>query len=176
MEAFPIETFCAWQEAKEEAANSGIPFHCAWLDFNAFLADLGPCPEEAHLEYQSEFFGFIPSNCHWSGLHDFPETFAECPVSLGLLKAGLIDEADALRFAYLDADPEFVRSSVAELNRKTEGQDQETRRAAVSVLLNQLVQSYGLTPRGFPNRWLIRQATRRFRAEALERKVGEVEA
>ena len=64
---------------------------------------------------------------------------------------------------------------VAELDRKTAGQNQETRRAAVAVLLNELVKAYGRSPKGYPNRWQIRQWTKRLRAEAFERKRDEVE-
>ena len=173
--AMPIETFCQWQEARESAAENGIPWHPPWNDFHTFLNDLGECPEDSHLECASEFFGYVPGHCNWAGADNFPESYADCPVSMGLLHAGLIEPADAMAFAYLDADPEFVRSSVAELDRKTAGQNQETRRAAVAVLLNELVKAYGRSPKGYPNRWQIRQWTKRLRAEAFERKRDEVE-
>ena len=92
-------------------------------------------------------------------------SFAECPVSIGLLKAGLIDEKMAMQIARLDADPDSVRDEFKALDQSTAGQSQEQRSEAVAAKLKRLIRDHGLAPKGNPGRWEIRQQMKMIRDE-----------
>lgn len=44
----------------------GIGVHPAWLIFENFLRDMGPCPPELTLERRDNDKGYGPANCHWA--------------------------------------------------------------------------------------------------------------
>lgn len=159
-----IQTFCAWQHAQETAAREGIPFHPAWAaDFWVFLEALGKCPDEGELICDSQIFGYTPENCHWTGMgkEEFPLSYTDCPVSVGLLKAGLITDKVAIQIAMLDMDPNVVRETFKQLDESTAEKTHEERSAAIVTKLNRLVFMHGLVPKGNPNRWQIYNQCRR---------------
>ncbi len=171
----PISTYCAWESARSRARIQGIHFHPAWNDFWVFFADVGECPDDCKLRYESASAGFVPGNCDWNG-GKFARSFAECPVAVTYLKNKLINEETAFTIAALDVKIETVIQRFKLLDLETTGESAAKRRKFIAGLVKDFVHWHGVVPVGEINRWEIRREAALIRRENIERGIRPAEA
>lgn len=68
-------TYSSWMSMKNRCLNSrsnkhsrykDVSIHPRWLEYSAFLEDMGPRPEGTSLDRIDPFRGYEPGNCRWA--------------------------------------------------------------------------------------------------------------